>query len=187
MSKRIHKNSNIFHKSFSKKGSLNLFIVAIVVVVIAFVVLGLGLRFLGGQIQNPIQISSTIREQIRQQVLDDLRTGDKRLTFPVQEISIGKKEFTVEVIGIKNVKQGQLKYRVEITDAGGEPIFGDDITDNFFYEKGTEDLKPTETRLLPVRIESENLAGTGQFKITIKDITDGTTYDTKTFFIKVVG
>ena len=65
-----------------------------------------------------------------------------------------------------------------------------DIADNFLYATAIDELPPTESRLIPVRITSETSAGTGQFKIIIQDVTEneeGTLYDSKTFFITVTG
>ncbi len=72
----------------------------------------------------------------------------------------------------------------------GDDIFGEDISDNFLYNQDEESLEPTETRVIPVRITSETSSGTGQFKISVIDVTDGgegTPYDSKTFFITVTG
>lgn len=173
-----------------KKGSLNLSIEAIVIVVIAFVVLGLGLGFVRNQFKDIGSTTTSIQEQIKQQVLDDLRTGDKKLSFPASEITISKKESSVNAIGIKNVKQGNLKYKFELTQTGGSKIFGDDIQDNFLYSQDVEELPPTESRIIPIRITSETTSGTGQFKVTIKDVTEGepgVVYDSKTFFITILG
>ena len=65
----------------NRKGSLNLSIEAIVIVVIAFVVLGLGLGFVRSQIGSIQSTSTAVQEQISQQVLDDLRTGNKKLSW----------------------------------------------------------------------------------------------------------
>ena len=60
---------------FSKKASLNLSIEAIVVVVIAFTVLGLGLGFVKSQLSSIGEGASTVTDTIKQQVLDDLSRG----------------------------------------------------------------------------------------------------------------
>lgn len=173
-----------------KKGSLNMSIEVIIVIVIAFVVLGLGLSFVRSQFKTMSETTSSVQEQIKQQILDDLRTGDKKLSFPASEVIIGKKESTVTAIGIKNVKGGILKYKLIIEQDGGLDIFGKDITENFLYASKEDTLPPTDTRVIPVRITSETAPGTGQFKITVIDVAaDGTEtpYDSKTFFITVTG
>ena len=173
-----------------KKGSLNLSIEAIVIVVIAFVVLGLGLGFVRNQFKKIGETTGDIQQQIRQQIIEDLRTGDKKLSFPTSEVNLGKKESTNTGIGIKNTKQGTLKYKIEVQARGGDPIFGEDITDNFLYDFEVDELAPTDTRVVPIRITSETSAGTGQFKVVITDVTDGepgVPYDSKSFFITVTG
>jgi hypothetical protein len=174
----------------NRKGSLNLSIQAIVIVVIAFVVLGLGLGFVRGQFKSITETATGVQEQIKQQVLDDLRTGDKKLSFPASEVTINKKESTVVAIGVKNVLQPTLNYKVKVEFKGGTDIFGEDITDNFLYPEDAESLEPTEARVIPIRITSETTAGTGQFKISIEDVSDSANpklYDSKTFFITIIG
>lgn len=175
----------------SKKGSLNLSIEAIVVVVIAFVVLGLGLGFVRSQFTSFGGIAGSVQEQIKQQVLDDLRTGDKKLSFPATEITLGKKEAQVTAIGIKDTKSGQLNYKLEITQTGGDKLFGEDLSNNFLYSQEQDSLQATDTRVIPIRITSETASGTGQFKLAVYDVgTEGTLkdlYDSKTFFITVTG
>jgi len=87
----------------NRKGSLNLSIQAIVIIVIAFVVLGLGLGFVRGLFENIVGDTDAIQEQIREQVLDDLRRGDKKLSFPSTEVNIAKKNSNVIAVGIKNI------------------------------------------------------------------------------------
>lgn len=172
----------------TKKGSLNLSIEAIVIVVIAFVVLGLGLGFVKGLFKDITETTLTIQDQIKQQVLDDLSRGDKKLSFPTNEVIVSKKESTVVGVGVKNVKQGNLKYKLLIEAKGGAAVFGTEITDNFLYNTDDEELSPTDIRVIPVRITSETISGTGQFKISVIDVTEseaGTPYDSKTFFITV--
>lgn len=169
---------------------MNLSIELIIIVVIAFVVLGLGLGFVRSQFKQIGETTGSIQDQIRQQILDDLRTGDKKLSFPTSEVNMGKKESSIIAVGIKNIKQGTLRYKVLIESKGGTSIFGEDISDNFLYEKGIEELGPTETRVLPIRVTSETSSGTGQFKVSLLDVTEsetGTLYDSKTFFITVTG
>ncbi|MBS3169836.1 hypothetical protein J4210_05090 [Candidatus Woesearchaeota archaeon] len=173
-----------------KKGSLNLSIEAIVIIVIAFVVLGLGLGFVRNQFGSFTDLGQQVTEQVRQQITDDLSRGDKKLSFPISEISLGKKEAKVTALGIKNVKAGTLKYEILIEAKGGAPIFGSEITDNFLYTVDIEELQPTETRIIPIRFTSETISGTGQFKVSIYDVTDETQktlYDSKNFFITVTG
>jgi len=174
----------------NNKGAINLAIQLIVVIVIAVVILGLGVTFVKNLFGDIGDLTDQIQGELKDKILDDLRSSDKKLSFPQTEIVINKKEAKVTALGIKNVKQGTLKYKVLIEDKGGDAIFGDSITDNFLYSGDVETLSPTDTRVIPVRITAETLSGTGQFKISIIDVTDGETgevFDSKNFFITVVG
>ena len=81
-----------------KKGDLNLSIQVIVVIVIAFVVLGLGLNFVRSQFRNIEETAGSVQEQVRQQILDDLRTGNKKLSFPSTSINIEKGKTSLVII-----------------------------------------------------------------------------------------
>lgn len=168
-----------------KKGSLNLSIEVIVVVVIAFVVLGLGLGFVRSQFKQISETSSAVQEQIKQSILDDLRTGEKKLSFPASEIKLGRLESSVTAFGIKNNLANDLKYKVEVIyGANGQEVI---LSDGFLYTKAEETLGPAEVRVIPLRITAGTATGTGLYKITIKDITSAKDYDSKTFFITVTG
>ena len=64
-----------------RKGSLNLSIQAIVIVVIAFVVLGLGLGFVKNTFKDIGSTSKEVQSKIKEQILEDLRTSGKKLSI----------------------------------------------------------------------------------------------------------
>ncbi len=153
------------------------------VLIIVFISLG----FLV-DVKSPLLGPDLILEQFRQQMLIDLQAGDKKLSSPLTKITLLKNDSTFIVIGVKNVKQGTLKYKVVVEAEGGFPVFGDDISDNFLYSSKAEELQPTDTRVIPIRVTSETAAGTGLFKLSVIEVTEGepgTVYDSKSFFITV--
>ncbi len=175
----------------NRRASLNLSIETIVIVVIAFVVLGLGLGFVRNQIKDISETSSSVQEQIRQQVLEDLRTGNKKLSFPATSLSINKGESTDIVIGVKNTKSaGTLSYRIDIMTTcqrGDEPCAEsyDDVS--FFYDRvSIYELAVTDASVHPIKITADGDKGVYLVKLTIIDTTDGSVYDTKTFFVSII-
>ena len=66
---------------FNKKASLEMSIQAIVIVVLAMTLLGLGLGFIRGMFKNIGSTTEDVTEQVRQRILDDLITGDKKISF----------------------------------------------------------------------------------------------------------
>jgi hypothetical protein len=175
----------------NKKGSLNLSIQAIVIVVIAFVVLGLGLGFVRNQFGSMEETASSVQEQIKQQIMDDLRTSNKKLSFPATSIDVERGNSKDIAVGIKNTNaQNDLNYKLEVTvmeDSEGK-LSLDELADQvkFFYDKAPAVLSVTESRVHSVRINGVGITGTYLAKLRIIDMDDSSkAYDEKTFFITV--
>ncbi len=170
-----------------KKGSLNLSIEAIVIVVIAFVVLGLGLGFVRNQFKSMQETTVSVQEQIKQQIMEDLKTGDKKLSFPQSEIKMNKNEAYVTAFGVKNMGDASADYTISVEFVKGDPVILLTSTESdFIYTETTGQLAPTESRLINLRFSSGSTnSGTGLYRVRL---TEGTVpYDEKTFFITVMG
>jgi len=182
----------------SKKGSLELSIQAIIIVVIAFVVLGLGLGFVRSQFGSIQETTSSVQEQVRQSVLEDLRTGNKKLSFPGTSIIVEKGSSKDIAIGVKNTKaQDALKYRIGINvQEMQEGIITDaaELNDqvSFFYDTQEASLTVTEARVHSIRVGGKGVKGTYLVKLQIIDTEkelaadpSGAVYDEKTFFVTI--
>ena len=180
-----------------KKGSLNLSIQMIVIVVIAFVVLGLGLGFVRTQFSSISDTSTQVQKQIEQQVLDDLRRGNQKLSFPTDELILGLGEDTVQAIGVKNTKDTLLTLSVtfEVKTDGKFTAFESEkeLTINTASVTGTsstiiwnnepQDFPVGDARVVPVTIIAPDKTGTYLYKVKVLD-QDGDVFDERTFFIK---
>lgn len=181
----------------NNRGSLELSIQTIIIVVIAFVVLGLGLGFVRGTFEDITSTSEQVQKQIEQQILDDLRRGNQKLNFPTDELNLGTGESTVQAVGVKNTKDTTLRLKVGFevkTKTGFEP-FTSEVPKPFTTVGDTEttsiiiwnseflEYTPGETRVLPVTITAPSKSGTYLFNVLIKDEQD-TVFDERTFFIK---
>ncbi len=180
-----------------KRGSLNLSIEAIVIIVIAFVVLGLGLGFVREQFKDIGGTTKTIQEQIRQQIIDDLRTGNKKLSFPATKLDLGTNEETVQAIGIKNTEDRKVEVLIGFNVKVGEEFKAFEsqselsftVSDNTVraridWDNSPQSLKPGETRIIPVTITSPDKTGNYLYKIVLTDKETGEDFDSRTFFIK---
>ncbi len=98
----------------SKRSSLSISINAIVIIVLAMTFLGLGLGFVRNMFSGITETTFTVQDQIKQQILDDLRTGDKKLSFPTNELQIVHGDAKVLAIGIKNTEVSALDFQVGI-------------------------------------------------------------------------
>ena len=181
---------------FNKKGSLNLSIEAIVIVVIAFVVLGLGLGFVRTQFTQIGDTSTSVQEQISQQILEDLRTGNKPLTFPASKLVLSPREESVQAIGVKNTGDTDLTFKVQfkVKDADGSfQDFESGITLDFnngeveselLWDDLEQTLKAGEPNVIPVTISGPSKNGNYLYKVVLLDIDTQTEFASKTFFIK---
>lgn len=184
---------------FNKKASLNLSVQAIVIVVIAFVVLGLGLGFVRGQFEQMEATSTSVQEQISQQILDELRTGNKKLTFPATSLTLETSELSVQAIGVKNTededKQLYIQFSVKTDDAAANPVNGfapftsqaslswDGASGQIDWDNTAQTLEAGESRVYPISITAPSKTGNYLFKVILIDDV-GVEFDSKTFFIK---
>lgn len=104
---------------FNKKAALELSITAIVVLIIAITVLGLGIGFIKKQFGAGAELVSGELAQIKQQLKEQVRTGGELLVFSVpEEVSIGKPENTF--VGVRNTaanpdpNKDRVCFRVEV-------------------------------------------------------------------------
>lgn len=181
---------------FSKKASLNLSIEAIVVVVIAFTVLGLGLGFVKSQIGDISKTSSSVQEQISQQILDDLRTGNKKLSFPATKLTLETGEESVQAIGVKNTDDAEVTLSLKFSVKSGEQFVnfvseqeaafqggGNEVSSTIIWDNSPQTLKPGESRVFPVTITAPDKTGNYLYKVILVT-EDDKEFDSKTFFIK---
>ncbi|HLC66713.1 MAG TPA: hypothetical protein VJK52_03675 [Candidatus Nanoarchaeia archaeon] len=99
----------------AKRGSLSLSINAIVIIVLAMTLLGLGLGFIRGLFKNITETTTTVTEQVRQQILEDLKTGDKKLAFSANSIQMESSSSQTVTIGVRNSKNtGDLNFIVYV-------------------------------------------------------------------------
>lgn len=186
-----------------KKGSLNLSIEVIVVVVIAFVVLGLGLGFVRTQFEDIKKTTSTIQEQIKQQVLDDLRTGNKKLSFPATQIAMSVNEQAVHAVGVRNVGDTKLQFKLKFEVKTGEEDFENFISGQargdlpvapkarVDWDNSKQELTPGESRVYPITVVASSRAENYLYRISVIAVNDGGApladnpiYDSRTFFVK---
>ena len=194
-------------RRMQKKAALELSINAIVIVILAMTLLGLGLGFVRNMFDDISGTTEQVQEQMRDQITEQLRTGDKPLAFPTSEITISKKESRNLAMGIRNTLQGGTDFKVriyainettgerkkEVTASSGiyEPILNDE-QGLFVYNKGKMTLGVNQDQVLPVKYSASTTVGTSIFEIVIFNYDATLTvpiyveYSTKSFFITIV-
>jgi len=175
-----------------KKGSLNLSINAVVIIVLAMTLLGLLLGFIKGQVAGIDETASTVQEQVRNSILDDLRSSNKKLSFPATTINLEKGDSKDIAIGVRNVNPvGELEYTlsVSVTKAQDSLTVTDEDAGKqvgFFYDESSFKLGVTEARVHPIKIKATGITNTYLAKLTITDKANSVVYDEKTFFVTII-
>ena len=184
--------------SFNKKASLEISIQAIVIVVLAMTILGLGLGFVRGLFKNIGSTTEDVTEQVRQKILDDLITGDKKIAFPKTEVSVDRGASTILSVGIRNKNNADLKYKLKFCAVSGPDSSGNLVPTNdcskyasWFQYDATQvyKLPPSDSTIRNVKVivPSGQTSGSYFFTFEVFDDTLGQSYDQKDFFIVIKG
>ena len=177
----------------NKRASLSLSIEVIVIVVIAFVVLGLGLGFVRSQFKSITETSGSVQEQIRQQILEDLRTGNKKLSFPATSLNIEKGQAQDIGIGVKNTKNsGDLHFKLEVKTLKKQGVDNLDVSDQveYFFLEGPFTLKVTDAEAYNIKIIASGDKGTYLVNLRVLDQDaanpEDSVYAEKSFFANII-
>ena len=182
-------------RKFHKKAALELSINAIVIVILAMTLLGLGLGFVRNMFTDITDTTSQVQDQMKEQILDDLRRGDKKLSFPSQRIEMEGGDEEILAIGVKNTEASTLNFQIQLSEINGtteEQIASSDslATSNtikyaYFWDSTTQTLSPGESNVYGIAVKADKTAsGTRLFKVMINDTSDQSEYTAKTFFVK---
>lgn len=96
-----------------KKGALELSINAIVIVILAMTLLGLGLGFIKNMMGNVLDLSESTFEKMKDKLQQDLITGDELLVFSQNKFSMERTTSSLEGYGIKNRGDSKLAYGIK--------------------------------------------------------------------------
>ena len=174
--------------AFNKKGSLEISIQAIVIVVLAMTLLGLGLGFVRGMFKNIGGLTEQVTEDVRQKIGRQLIEGDEKIAFPRSQIEIKRGEAVVLDIGIRNKGNLDMSYKMIITKLDGPTTTADPVG-WFQYDKDERTLGTAEfdVRQMRLDIPSDSSAVQGSYYFTFEVTVGSETYATKDFFVVVRG
>ncbi len=178
-----------------KKGSLNISIEAIVIIVIAMTILGLGLVFVRKQFTDFGATTSEVQEQVREQTTSILRSTGEKVSFP-RQIQFSRNEQKVITLGVQNTGSATLNIRVKLaldpcnSDAPGKPSGiknCDEATgqlkdqtlkqtfENLFtlrYLENCLNLAPSVAEVYGVNVKAPNVPGSFALKAEIQQYPD---------------
>ena len=185
---------------FNKRASLEISIQAIVIVVLAMTLLGFGLGFIKSVFVGITKTGETLTEQIKTQIQEDLRTGEKKISFPKTEIKLDKGESEVIGIGIYNKKDSLLHYKMRFTPVSFIPasgteggIFQIDNPSWFQFAQNQEYTLPAaEISLRSIKLSIPRSVPAGSYYLTFEVVDDdfqppNNIYSQKDVFVVVKG
>ncbi len=174
-----HLNKPLRH---SKKGALELSINAIVILILAITMLSLGLAFMKGVFKKTTGQLEQVGEDIKNQMIEQLRTSSAKLTLNQEDISIAKSETKEIYFGIKNVEDTQsFTTSAECTQAvDGSPHTGiKTIFTSQDLEKGS-----VEVGKMIIQIDADATRTTHTCSLKA-DKAGGSQYAKKGFFLTI--
>ena len=95
---------------FNKKASLEISIQAIVIIVLAMTLLGLGLGFIKNMFGSITDLTRATFDKIADQLQRDLTATDQRLIFSQTKISLARAKSELYGWGIRNDGNSDIKY-----------------------------------------------------------------------------
>ena len=179
----------------NKRASLEISIQAIVIIVLAMTILGLGLGFVRGMFKNISSTTEDVTEQVRQRILDDLIQGDKKISFPKTEVVMDRGGSAILTVGIKNRKDVDLFYKMHFTPISGPPDVSDtelqQFVDYFQFSNQEYSLSAADSDIRNIRLSLPTTVKTGSYFLTFDVLEQpyGSTniYAQKDFFVVVRG
>jgi hypothetical protein len=183
----------------NRKGSLNLSIQAIVIVVIAFVVLGLGLGFVKNTFGDIEGSSAQVVGQITDQLNDQIAKSNEPLYFPSQKLVLEAGEEKVHGVGVKNTGDLPLDLKVKFYIREGQDFrpfnsgevmsFGtgdNSFEAGVFWDDTSQKFSAGEGRPFPITITAPSKFGNYLYRVEVMKVVDDVeeSYASKTFFIR---
>ena len=95
-----------------KKGSLNLSINAIVVLILAVTMLGLGLGFMKTMFAKAVGQFEDVSASMKEQLLDDLKSTDERIALNVFAVDMRKGDTKKIYLGVKNDLEDTYPFKI---------------------------------------------------------------------------
>ncbi|MBN4049176.1 hypothetical protein JYT91_01015 [archaeon AH-315-M20] len=170
----------MLHKN--KRASLELSIRAIVIVVLAMTLLGLGLGFIRSQFGTITSINVEVQEQVKEQITAQLRTSGEKLSFP-RNLQMARGERKTLTIGVQNTGSDIMYFGFDVDwdvansdhvkfDDSTIPViqnsFEEEYNPRFLADVCSYSLSPSESSAYGVNFKAPKTAGTDMIVLQVK-------------------
>ena len=163
---------------YNKRASLELSIRAIVIVVLAMTLMGLGLGFIRSQFQDITSLNVEVQEQVKEQITAQLRTSGEKLSFP-STVQMNRGERKTLTLGVQNTggervyfgfnidwDQTNSDHYVAYTD-NTETSFTSEYNPRYLRDVCSFSLDPSEASAYGLNIKAPSTAGTDMVVVKI--------------------
>jgi hypothetical protein len=196
----------------NKRASLELSIRAIVIVILAMTLLGLGLGFVRNMFQDIGGITTDVTEQIKEQITAQLRTSGEKLSFPAT-VALSRGELKTLIIGVQNTGSELIYFGFDLNwDApnsdhaqksdgtvDSDKTFDEEYDPRYLSDPCSFSLEPAEASAYGINIKAPRVAGTDMVVLKVRiaetssdgscaadaDPSDNPVFATKTTFTTV--
>ena len=179
----------------NKRASLEISIQAIVIVVLAMTLLGLGLGFIRGMFKNVGGLTEQVTEDVRNKIGKQLIESDEKVAFPRSQVSIKRGEAVILDVGIRNKGNDNINYRMQIHEVTGPAgVTGSALSDTlhwFQYSTVQHTLSAADfdIRQIKITVPQEAIQGSYffTFDVRVAAAAGEQLYSQKDFFVVVTG
>ncbi len=153
-----------------KKGSLDISIQAIIIVVLGMTLLGLGLGFVRSQFEKITSIGTEVQDQVREQIIGQLRTTGEQISFP-REVNLNRGKTKVLTLGVQNVGSRELFFKLDLSFDEVNSDQGFDAFD-LRYPRQCLSLLPADAVVYGIDVQAPRTPGTFALKADVQRFTD---------------
>ena len=151
-----------------KKASLNLSINAIVVIILAITMLGLGLGFMRNTFGGVSDQFKTVSEQMKQEMIESLRGSTEGVKLSAYEVSVPRGGESTIYIGVKNSGTGDCTHDFTTLPTIGDGIgTGDEGGSQVLTPVGI-DIRAGGIEVFPMKITIDGAADPDTYPVTME-------------------
>jgi len=144
----------------SKRGSLEISITAVVVLIIAIVMLGLGLTFIRSFFGGTVAQLGEITERLDDQTREELLTSKKQITFLSRRVKVEGREKSFP-FAIRNIRPNTIEFAIEIKcfDAIGDESVSQSAEDWVSFQTfRTVEIEGGKSDVMPLQVSMDAAA-----------------------------
>ncbi len=175
--------------SLNKRGGLEISINAIVILILAVTVLGLGLTFIRNMMGGAMDQLGSVSEDIKNDMIDRLRESNERLAFRENDISVKKNEKKEIYFGLRNEEDPKFFDIDMICDSSMSEDLTEADIENYvsfdYFRETKEELEKDEIIVLKAVVKVSPNAVTTTYMCSVKIEDDLGEYASKTFYVTV--